>query len=32
MDEVRLRDKLGLSQISWHETVDKLKKLAGPAL
>jgi site-specific recombinase XerD len=32
MDEARLRDKLGLSQISWHETVGKLKKLAGPAL
>jgi site-specific recombinase XerD len=27
-----LRQKLGLSRITWNETVEKLKKLAGPAL
>ena len=32
MDEKRLRDKLGLSPISWHETVERLRKLAGVAL
>jgi integrase/recombinase XerD len=32
MEERHLRDKLGLSQISWRETVAKLRKLAGPAL
>lgn len=31
MDERRLRDKLGLSHISWRETVEKLRALAGPA-
>jgi site-specific recombinase XerD len=32
MDPTRLRKKLGLSKITWHETVEKLKKLAEPAL
>jgi site-specific recombinase XerD len=32
MDPTRLRKKLGLSQITWYETVEKLKKLAEPAL
>jgi integrase/recombinase XerD len=32
MDPNRLRKKLGLSQITWYETVEKLKKLAAPAL
>jgi site-specific recombinase XerD len=32
MDPDRLRKKLGLSKISWHETEEKLRKLAGPAL
>jgi site-specific recombinase XerD len=32
MDLDRLRRKLGLSQITWYETVEKLKKLAEPAL
>jgi integrase/recombinase XerD len=32
MDPTRLRKKLGLSQITWHETFDKLKKLTEPAL
>jgi integrase/recombinase XerD len=31
-DPNRLRKKLGLSQISWYETLEKLKKLAEPAL
>ena len=32
MDPDHLRRKLGLSKISWYETVEKLKKLAEPAL
>jgi site-specific recombinase XerD len=32
MEADRLRDKLGLSNITWHETVEKLKQLAGPGL
>jgi site-specific recombinase XerD len=32
MDPTRLRKKLGLSQITWHETFDKLQKLVEPAL
>jgi hypothetical protein len=32
MEENRLRDKLGLSSITWHETVEKLRQLAGPGL
>jgi site-specific recombinase XerD len=32
MDPTRLRKKLGLSKITWHETAEKLKKLAEPAL
>ena len=32
MDLDRLRKKLGLSQVTWYETVEKLKKLAEPAL
>jgi len=32
MDQTHLRKKLGLSQVTWYETVEKLKKLAGPAL
>jgi integrase/recombinase XerD len=32
MDPNRLRKKLGLSQVTWYETVEKLKKLAEPAL
>ncbi len=32
MDERRLRDKLGLSHISWRETVEKLRRLTGPTL
>ena len=32
MDSTRLRKKLGLSQITWYETVEKLRKLAEPAL
>jgi integrase/recombinase XerD len=32
MDLNHLRKKLGLSQISWYETVEKLKKLAEPGL
>jgi site-specific recombinase XerD len=31
-DQERLRKKLGLSKISWYETVEKLKKLAEPGL
>lgn len=32
MDLDHLRKKLGLSQVTWYETVEKLKKLAEPAL
>jgi len=32
MDPDRLRRKLGLSHITWHETLEKLKRLAEPAL
>jgi len=32
MPEEQLRRKLGLSRISWRETLEKIKKLAGPAL
>ncbi len=32
MDEERLRRKLGLSEISWHETLPKLQKLIEPPL
>ncbi|MCD6553353.1 MAG: tyrosine-type recombinase/integrase [Anaerolineae bacterium] len=32
MPSETLRQKLGLSRITWNETVKKLKKLAGPAL
>jgi site-specific recombinase XerD len=32
MDPERLRKKLGLSQITWYEVVEKLRKLAEPAL
>ena len=32
MDPTRLRKKMGLSQITWHETFDKLQKLVEPAL
>jgi integrase/recombinase XerD len=32
MDPSRLRKKLGLSQITWYDTAEKLKKLAEPAL
>lgn len=32
MDPDRLRKKLGLSRITWNETVEKLRKLAEPAL
>ncbi|MDY7041304.1 MAG: tyrosine-type recombinase/integrase [Chloroflexota bacterium] len=32
MSSEALRQKLGLSRITWNETVKKLKKLAGPAL
>jgi integrase/recombinase XerD len=32
MDPEHLRKKLGLSKISWYETLEKLKKLAEPAL
>jgi integrase/recombinase XerD len=32
MDPERLRKKLGLSKISWYETLEKLRKLAEPAL
>ena len=32
MDPDQLRRKLGLSQITWYETADKLKRLVGPAL
>lgn len=32
MDPDRLRKKLGLSQISWYDTEDKLRKLTEPAL
>jgi len=31
MPEEQLRRKLGLSRISWRETSEKIKKLAGPA-
>jgi hypothetical protein len=32
MDHDKLRQKMGLSKISWQETVHKLHKLAGPGL
>lgn len=32
MDEDRLRRKLGLSEISWHDTLPKLQKLLEPPL
>ena len=32
MDPEHLRKKLGLSKISWYETLEKLRKLAEPAL
>jgi integrase/recombinase XerD len=32
MPEERLRQKMGLSRISWRETLDKIQRLTGPAL
>jgi site-specific recombinase XerD len=32
MDEDALRRKLGLSHITWADTLEKLKKLTAPAL
>jgi hypothetical protein len=32
MDEDVLRRKLGLSHITWADTLEKLKKLTAPAL
>jgi hypothetical protein len=32
MKEDTLRHKLGLSEITWHDTWPKIEKLAGPAI
>jgi hypothetical protein len=30
MDEIRLRQKLGISDVTWQETSKKIKTLASP--